>query len=130
MPSITIKRRIRWSDADAAGILYYARIFDYFQEGEAELMRSVGWQHRPETGLGIPRRHLEVTYHRVLPLDAPFWLRASVAKLGTTSIRYLYEAFADEACEQLAAEGTITVVFTIDNKPIPIPPELRAKLSE
>ena len=130
MPTITLQRRIRWADADAAGILYYARMFDYFQEGEAELLRSVGYEHRPELGLGMPRRHVEATFHLVLPLDASFWLRASVAKLGTTSIRYLYEIFADAACQQLALEGIVTIVFTKDNKPCPIPADLRAKLSE
>lgn len=130
MPTTTLQRRIRWADADAAGILYYARIFDYFQEGEAELLRSVGFVHQPAPGIGIPRRHVEATYHQVLPLDAPFWLRASIAKLGTTSIRYLYEVFADEACQQLAVEGSVTVVFTKDNKPCPIPADLREKLSD
>ncbi len=130
MPSITLQRRIRWADADAAGILYFARMFDYFQEGEAELLRSVGYEYRAEGGLGMPRRHVEATFHQVLPLDAPFWLRAKVAKLGTTSIRYEYHAFADEACQQLALEGAITVVFTKDNKPCPIPADLRALLTD
>ena len=130
MPTITIQRRIRWADADAAGILYYARIFDYFQEGEAELLRSVGYVHRPDAGLGLPRRHVEATFHQVLPLDAPFWLRASVGNLGTTSIRYEYHVFADEACQQLALNGAVTVVFTRDGKPIEIPAELRSKLSD
>ena len=130
MPSITLQRRIRWADADAAGILYYARMFDYFQEGEAELLRSVGYVHRPETGMGMPRRHVEATFHQVLPLDAPFWLRASVGRVGTTSIRYEFHVFADEACQQLALEGAITIVVTKDNKPCEIPADLRAKLSD
>lgn len=130
MPTITLQRRIRWADADAAGILYYARMFDYFQEGEAELLRSVGYIHWPETGMGMPRRHVEATFHQVLPLDAPFWLRARVGRIGTTSIRYEFHAFADEACEQLALEGSITIVLTKDGKPCEIPADLRAKLSD
>ena len=130
MPTITLQRRIRWSDADAAGILYYARMFDYFQEGEAELLRSIGYEHCPETDMGMPRRHIEATFHQMLPLDAPFWLRASIGKLGTTSIRYEFEVFADEACQQLALNGAVTVVIIKDGKPHEIPADLRAKLSD
>jgi YbgC/YbaW family acyl-CoA thioester hydrolase len=34
--------RVRWSDADAAGIGYYPRFFDWFVDGTLELLR--GWR--------------------------------------------------------------------------------------
>ena len=129
MISIELKRRIRWADADAAGRLHFPRIFEYFEEGEAELLRSVGFAMFGGSEYGFPRRHVEATFHRVLPLDAPFIIRVSVGKLGNTSIRYDYHIFADDACTELALEGTMTVVVVKDGRPVPIPDRIRAPLS-
>jgi acyl-CoA thioester hydrolase len=129
MASIELMRRIRWADADFAGRLHYPRIFEYFEEGEAELLRSVGLPMFWETGYDFPRKHVEATFHRVLALDAPFVMRVTVAKLGNTSIRYDYLIFADEARTQLALEGSMTVVVVKDGRPVPIPDNFRVALS-
>ncbi len=50
----------------------------------------------------------------------------TVGKLGRTSIRYDYQVF-DEG-EELAIEGTMTVVVLRDGKPTEIPIDLRAAL--
>jgi acyl-CoA thioesterase FadM len=129
MASIELKRRIRWADADAAGRLHYPRIFEYFEEGETELLRSVGVKIFDGGGYDFPRKRVEATFHSVLPLDAPFVMRVTVGKLGNTSIRYDYHIFADEACTQLALEGAMTVVAVKDGRPAPIPEKMRQALS-
>jgi acyl-CoA thioester hydrolase len=130
MVSIELTRRIRWADADAAGRLHFPRIFEYFEEGEAELLRSAGYALFNDAGYGYPRKHVEATFHRILPLDAPFIMRVTVGKLGNTSIRYDFHIFADVACTQLALDGTMTIVVVRNGRPIPIPEEMRAALSQ
>jgi YbgC/YbaW family acyl-CoA thioester hydrolase len=129
MPSIELRRRIRWADADAAGRLHHPRIFEYFEEAETELLRSVGLNLFGNSGYDYPRKHVEAVFHRVLSLDAPFTLRATIAKLGNTSIRYEYQVFADEACTELAVEGSMTVVVVKDGRPTPIPDGIRKALT-
>jgi acyl-CoA thioesterase FadM len=129
MASIELTRRIRWADADAARRLHYPRIFEYFEEGEIELLRSVGVAMFDGGGYDFPRKHVEAVFHLALPLDAPFVMRVTVGKLGNTSIRYDYQVFADEACTQLALEGTMTVVAVKDGRPAPIPEKMRQALS-
>ncbi|MBS1791873.1 MAG: acyl-CoA thioesterase [Acidobacteria bacterium] len=133
MASIELKRRIRWADADAAGRLHYPRIFEYFEEGEVELLRSVGIEM---LGGGVevreydfPRKHVDAVFHRVLALDAPFVMRVTVGRLGNSSIRYDYQVFNDDACTELALEGSMTVVVVKDGKPALIPETLRNALS-
>ena len=129
MASIELTRRIRWADADAAGRLHYPRIFEYFEEGEMELLRSVGYAFFGEREYDFPRKHVEAIFHQVLPLDAPFVMRVSVGKLGNTSIRYDFHIFADAECKELALEGSMTVVTVRDGKPAPLPPKMRELLS-
>jgi YbgC/YbaW family acyl-CoA thioester hydrolase len=129
MISIELTRRIRWADADAAGRLHFPRIFEYFEEGEGELLRSAGFSIYDGGGYDFPRKHVEAVFHRALSLDAPFVMRVTVGRLGNTSIRYDYQIFADDACAQLALEGSMTVVVVKDGKPAPIPDQLREALS-
>jgi acyl-CoA thioesterase FadM len=62
----------------------------------------------------------------MLAHDAPFILRLTVGKLGRSSIRYDYQVF--DAVEELAIEGTMTVVMLQHGKPVEIPQSLRAAL--
>ncbi|HEV2912942.1 MAG TPA: thioesterase family protein [Pyrinomonadaceae bacterium] len=126
-PFIEFKRRLRWADADAAGRLHFPRIFEIIEEAEVELLRGVEWpaEVRPK-GYDFPRVHLECRFLRILALDDPFRLRLTVGKLGRTSIRYDYQVF--NAAEELALEGTMTVVVMQNGKPVEIPYELRAAL--
>lgn len=125
--SIELERRLRWADADAAGRLHFPRIFEIIEEAESELVRGIAWPMNRSMGYDFPRAHVECRFLRVLPLDSPFRLRLTVGKLGRTSIRYDYQVF--DANEELAIEGTMTVVVLQNGKPTEIPPTLRAALS-
>lgn len=126
-PTVEFRRRLRWADADAAGRLHFPRIFEIVEEAEGELLRGMG---RPldlrERTYDFPRVHVECRFKRILALDAPFRLVFTVGKLGRTSIRYDYKVF--DASEQLAIEGTMTVVVMQNGAPTEIPPTLRAAL--
>ncbi len=126
-PSIEFKRRLRWADADAAGRLHFPRIFEIIEEAEGELMRSIAWPlNLRRKDYDFPRVHLECQFKRIIALDAPYRLLLTVGKLGRTSIRYDYQVF-DEG-EELAIEGTMTVVVLREGKPTEIPLDLRAAL--
>ncbi len=126
-PTVEFRRRLRWADADAAGRLHFPRIFEIVEEAEGELLRGIG---RPldlrERTYDFPRVHLECQFKRILELDAPFRLVFAVGRLGRTSIRYDYKVF--DAAEELAIEGTMTVVVLKGGRPVEIPPPLRAAL--
>ena len=125
--SIELQRRLRWADADAAGRLHFPRIFEIVEEAESELVRSIKWPMNRSMGYDFPRVHVECRFLRILALDSPFRLRFTVGKLGRTSIRYEYQVF--DADQELAIEGSMTVVVLQNGKPTEIPPTLRAALS-
>ncbi len=126
MKSIELKRRVRWADVDAAGRVYFPRIFDYAGEGEWELLHSVGLS-RKKLGntYDFPRVHAECHFKKMLNLGARFTIRLWPGKLGRTSIRYNFEIFLDEEPDEVAANGSVTVVVLRNGKPAEIPPQLR-----
>jgi acyl-CoA thioester hydrolase len=129
MKSIELKRKIRWADVDAAGRIYYARIFDYAGEGEWELLHSLGLSRKElAKTYDFPRVHAECHFKKTLELGAVFTLRFWPGKLGRTSIRYDFEAVLDGEEREVAAEGSVTVVILRHGKPAEIPPEIRSVL--
>jgi acyl-CoA thioesterase FadM len=107
--------------------LHFPRIFEIIEEAESELVRNLEWPMNRGMGYDFPRVHLDCRFLRVLELDAPFRLRLMVGRLGNTSIRYDYQVF--DVDEELAIEGTMTVVVLQNGRPTAIPPTLRAALS-
>jgi acyl-CoA thioester hydrolase len=127
MRSIELKRTVRWVDADAAGRIYYARIFDYAGECEWELLRSIGITRKKEGNpYDFPRVHAECHFKKTLELGASFVIRFWAAKLGRTSIRYSFEVFLDKEPDGAAATGSVTVVVLHNGKPAEIPPQIRS----
>ena len=127
--SIEFKRRLRWADADAAGRLHFPRIFEIVEEAEGELLRSIDWPIAVRRkDYDFPRVHVECRFLRVLELDAPFRMRLTVGKLGRSSIRYDYQVFDGD--DELALEGTMTVVLLQQGEPVAIPDELRNALMD
>jgi acyl-CoA thioester hydrolase len=127
MISIELKGHIRWGDADAAGRLHFPRIFEYFEDAEAELLKKAGFSSERRE-YDFPRVHVECQFKSVLALYAPFWLVATVGKLGRSSIRFDYRVFADEAKTVVACEGSMTVVTVKDGKAVEMPRKLRDAL--
>ena len=125
--SIELHRRLRWADADAAGRLHFPRIFEIVEEAESELVRSINWPMNRSMGYDFPRVHLECNFRRVLSLDDPFRMRLTVGKLGRTSIRYDYQVLNER--DEVAIEGTMTLVTLKEGKPAEIPESLRAALT-
>ena len=125
--SIELQRRLRWADTDAAGRLHFPRIFEIVEEAESELVRSIEWPMNRSMGYDFPRVNVECSFLRILELDAPFRLRLTVDTLGRTSIRYRYQVLNSD--DELAIEGTMTVVVLQNGKPTEIPSTLRAALS-
>ena len=131
MKSIELKRKVRWCDTDAAGRIYYARIFDYAGEAEWELLHSIGIV-RKELGdtYDFPRVHVECDFRKTLELGASFTLRFWPEKLSHSSIHYRFAVLLDGEPHEPAAEGGVTVVVLHNGKPADIPPQIRSAYTD
>jgi acyl-CoA thioester hydrolase len=128
MLSAELKQWVRWADADAAGRIYFPRIFDYFCEAEGEILRKAGHAFGVGgTELEFPRVHVQCQFKKILRLGVSFTMRASVKKLGRTSIHY--DFLVSDQFGEIAAYGTVVVALIRHGKRVEIPPALRAALS-
>lgn len=126
-PFIELKRRMRWADVDAAGILHFPRIFEIVEEAEIELLRSIGWSMFERLqDHDFPRVRIECDFKRMIVLDAPFRLHLEVGNVGRSSIRYDFQAFIEK--DKLALKGAMTIAVLKNRKLVKIPQDLRDAL--
>jgi YbgC/YbaW family acyl-CoA thioester hydrolase len=128
-----VRDRVRWSDSDPFGIIYYGAYIRLFQVAEEELFRACGMpfsELRENRGVWIPRKAFHAEFHSPAQLDEEVLIEASCATIGRSSNAMQFEVYrADDRVHR--ASGTLTVV-AVDKptmKPEPVPEWLRASLA-
>lgn len=121
---------VRFQDVDAAGVVFYARVFDYFHDAYVSFLRAAGAPLEDALRSGAwaaPLRHAEADYRQPLRFGQAVTVTLVAADVGDSeyAIRYRIDADGDVACE-----GSTTHVSvdpgTFRRRPIPDP--LRAAL--
>ena len=127
-----VKLRTRWSDSDAAGIVYFANHFTFVEQAEEELFRSHGVNRHEllqKYKVWMPRVEAFSKYVRPIKIGVPIRVRLNPQFKGLKTIRYDFEILDDLKSEKLA-EGYVTVVC-VDAarfKATPIPDAIRSAI--
>jgi acyl-CoA thioester hydrolase len=127
-----VRDRVRWSDVDIAGIIYFGAYVRFIELAETELFRELGFPYArmfEQLDVWLPRVHLDFDFHRPARMDDELVVRTRVARLGTSSIT-LKIAVHDAATDALNASCTL-IVATVSRQTMksrPIPTELRDAL--
>jgi 1,4-dihydroxy-2-naphthoyl-CoA hydrolase len=100
----TDRRVVAFQEVDAAGIVFYARVFDYFHDAYVAFLRERGAPLEAALRDGswvAPLTHAEASYRR--PLRFGDEVRVSVVAIDVEEteyrVRYTIEADAGVACE-------------------------------
>jgi acyl-CoA thioester hydrolase len=109
---MSIRRRVRFNEADPMGIAWFGRFAIYFEEIAAELGRKCGLSYADfrEAGLRAPIAEYHVDYVRPLVLDEEFTISASLIWNEGARLNTEYEL--TKADGTLAARGYTVQVFS------------------
>src|SRR5262245_41741202 len=84
-----LRRRVQFSETDAAGIVHFSCFFRYFEDTEHALWREAGLSIHPEDSpIGWPRVSASCEFHRPLKFEQEFEVTVRIAELGRRTIRY------------------------------------------
>jgi len=123
------KIRVRLSETDALGVVYYGQYFTYFDVARLEMLRAAGITlgYLNRKGLGFVAVESGCRYFSSAKFDDALTASVSVAKIGTSSVTYSHIVSNGR---RKIAEGTVSdVLVGRDKKPTRIPEEVRRMLS-
>jgi acyl-CoA thioester hydrolase len=121
------KLRVRYSETDQMGIVYYANYLVWFEVARTDLLRQFGWTYREmeESGIRLPVIEAHCTYQRPARYDDEIEVRAAVRLMSAVRLEFTYEVV-------LAAEGTTAAVgttrhaaLTMEGRPCRLPDRIR-----
>jgi YbgC/YbaW family acyl-CoA thioester hydrolase len=86
---LELRRRVAFSETDAAGIVHFSNYFRYFEDAEHALWREAGLSiHEAGAPIGWPRVSAACDYHRPLRFEEEFAVSVIIRELTNRTIRY------------------------------------------
>jgi len=131
-PLFVEQRTVRFQDIDAAGIIFYPRVLEYFSDAYMAMLAARSFDVPAmlrERQVGLPLVHAEADYRSPLRFGDAVEVQVAKAKVGETSFTLGYRVYT--ANRRIASLGQ-TVHVCIDGqsfRPRPLPEALRALLS-
>ena len=121
-----IKLRVRYSDTDQMGYVYYGRYASYYEVARVELFRSLGFSYKnlEEEGIGMPVIDMETKYLLPIKYDEEIIIKTRIEELPSSKIIFYYDIFNKENNLANSAKTTLTFINLSSKKPVRIPKEL------
>jgi YbgC/YbaW family acyl-CoA thioester hydrolase len=118
MSTFVIRRRVAFSETDAAGIVHFTCFFRYFEDAEHALWRNAGMSIHPEdSSIGWPRISASCEFSRPLKFEQDFDVEVRITEMTNRTITYAGEITRDGeriatgswriACVTKLADGTM-----------------------
>ena len=129
--------RVAFSDTDAQGVVYYGRYLPYFDLARTEYHRQLGPVEVERSEFVM--RHSEVEYLAPARFDDLLEVFARVARVGRTSVTYLYAAYRLEIgldgslvgdALMVTAAQTLVLIDHATRETIPVPDRFRRRAAE
>jgi len=104
--------RIRFHQADPAGILFYGRVYELVNEAYEELVRALGFvydDHFGMTGYATPVVHVETDYRRPMAAGEALVVTLTISRMGRSSFTLHFTITGEDG--EPRATGNVVHVF-------------------
>lgn len=123
--------RVRFEETDTMQVVYYGKFFVWMEVGRIGLLRDVGlpykdWEHR---GFHIPVVQAHAEYKASARFDDEVLVKTRVASIGRASVRFENEIYKLPDLKLLCTGYTVHALIDKPGKSVPIPDDLREKLT-
>ena len=109
---VSVKRRVKFSEADVMGVAWYGRYPIFFEEGAAEIGRLYGLSYNDfyKARLRAPIVQFHIDYFQPLRLGEVFTIVAKLVWSESARLNTEYELIKEDG--ELAAAGYTIQMFT------------------
>ena len=109
-----IEERVRWSDVDLAGIIFYGSYVRFFELAETELFRAAGLPYSSlfeKFYIYLPRVQVHTEFHYPPRLDDTLKVAAYFGRIGHKSLTINFDVI-HQGSGRLSADGRMVLVCT------------------
>lgn len=127
------KIRSRYADTDQMKMVYYAKFFEYFEQGRADLLRDVGmpYSELEQMGYYLPVVEAHARYIKAVRYDDEVVVKTILKDMPQVKIRIEYELTNNQTGEMLAEGYTVhSFVRATTGKPTRAPDRFLELLTE
>ena len=105
------KVRVRYSETDMMGYVYYGNFATYFEVARVEAIRSLGFSYRKmeDDGFALPVLEFSIKYFKPAFYDDELTIETTVTELPKARIHFEYKTFNEEGV--LLNEAKTSLVF-------------------
>ncbi|HNT80264.1 MAG TPA: thioesterase family protein [Bacteroidia bacterium] len=118
-----VKIRVRYSETDRMGYVYYGNYATYFELARVECIRNLGFTYKQmeDDGIMLPVLEFQIKYFKPAFYDDLLTIKTRIPQLPAARIYFEYEVF-NESNELLnKASTTLVFVNTETKKPCSAP---------
>ncbi|MEM9050630.1 MAG: thioesterase family protein [Bacteroidota bacterium] len=128
--SIETPFRVRYSETDRMGYMYYGNYAAWFEVGRVELLRTLGLTYRKmeDDGVILPVRDFSIRYFKPIKYDDAVMLHTTLIELKGAKISFEFEV--KNASGDIATTSIVNLVFCDRDtgRPTRVPQELLDRL--
>ncbi|MDQ3141975.1 MAG: acyl-CoA thioesterase [Bacteroidota bacterium] len=124
--------RVRYSETDKMGYMYYGHYAQYYEVGRVEALRSLGVEYKDledELGILMPVMSLHVRYLRPAYYDELLKLETSITELPEKSIRFNTQIYNPKNEWINQAQVSLCFIEAATKKRIHVPLMIKEKLA-
>ncbi|MET4577341.1 acyl-CoA thioesterase [Ottowia thiooxydans] len=132
-PRFEVKHRIRFSECDPAGIVFYPNYFVLFNdlmEAWIDSLLPEGFAgYISEKRCGLPTVHLEADFRAISRMGDEVVLSIELERLGNKSLNLALACTGTDGVVRMSVKQTVVTTSLVTHTAIPIPEQLRNALS-
>jgi len=124
--------RVRYSETDKMGYVYYGNYASYFEVGRVETLRNLGFSYKEmeDTGIMLPVVSFTINYFKPAFYDDLLTIKTVITALPTSKIMFDYETINSNNIVLNKAQTTLVFVDIKTGKPCRAPEYFMEKIKD
>jgi len=124
--------RVRYSETDRMGYVYYGNYSSYFEVARVETLRNIGVNYKSleDEGVMLPVLEYKIKYYKPAFYDDELVIKAIIEEMPSVRIKFKYQCYNSKKDLLNEAETTLVFVDIKSNKPCEAPQDVLDNLSE
>ncbi len=117
--------RVRYSETDKMGFVYYGNYAQYFEVARVEALRSLNLSYKEleENGIMLPVRSFHIDYFKPAHYDDLLTIDTLITEMPTAKLKFDYKTINQHG--ELLNTASVVLVFMNENRNKPIKPPVQ-----